>query len=87
MRFTLYSKPDCCLCHKAREVLEDFAREHPCEIETVDISGTPELAARYGERIPVVLIDGVERFEYKVPPLKLRRLAALLQRNQHNSRL
>jgi glutaredoxin len=73
---TVYTKPGCCLCDKALEVLEAFAREHPVEIEKIDISKDPALAARYGTRIPVVAVDGVERFEYKVSLIKLRRLAA-----------
>lgn len=84
MRFTIYTKPGCCLCDEAHAVLAEFMREHPDEtgvsqrIETIDITADPELLERYGERIPVVLIDGIERFQYKVHPKRLRRLVKLL---------
>ena len=48
--------------------------EAPFELEVVDITGVAELEARYRERIPVVEVDGVERFVYHVHPDILRRL-------------
>jgi hypothetical protein len=38
------------------------------ELEEVDISVDPGLYRQYGERIPVVAVDGVERFEFFVDP-------------------
>jgi hypothetical protein len=38
------------------------------------VSIDPELHARYGERIPVVAIDGREALEFHVDPDGLRRL-------------
>ena len=63
---TLYTKTDCCLCDEALEVIARVRREHPFELEEVDIGGDAELTTRYGERIPVVLVNGVEEFEYRV---------------------
>jgi hypothetical protein len=40
----------------------------PFELRLMDIDADPELADRYGVRVPVVAIDGVEHFEYEVPP-------------------
>ena len=79
MRFTVYSKPECCLCDEAQVVLTEFALEHPIEIETIDISNDPALMTAYGERVPVVLIDGIERFQYKVHPKRLRLLVKRLK--------
>ncbi len=39
----------------------------------MDISGDPELEARYREWLPVVEIDGERAFVYYVPPEALRR--------------
>jgi hypothetical protein len=63
---TLYTKPDCCLCDEALEVIGKVRSEHPFELEKVNIEADPRLSARYGERIPVVLVDGVEKFVYRV---------------------
>ena len=46
--------------------LERVRARVPFDLELVDISNDFDLAERYGERIPVVLVDGVEAFEYVV---------------------
>ena len=63
---TLYTKPDCSLCDEAHAVLERVRERVPFDLELVDISGDFDLARRYGERIPVVLVDGEEAWEYVV---------------------
>jgi hypothetical protein len=50
--------------------------ETPFELEEIDITGDPELERRYRERIPVVLVDGVEAFTYFLHPDGLRRRLA-----------
>jgi Glutaredoxin-like domain (DUF836) len=47
-------------------VLEGVRREHPFELEEVDIGGDPGLEARYREWLPVVEIDGERVFTYHV---------------------
>jgi glutaredoxin len=68
---TLYTKPDCTLCDDAQAALERVRVRMPFELEVLDISMDPELAARYGERIPVVLVDGEEAWEYVVDEREL----------------
>jgi hypothetical protein len=70
----LYKKPDCCLCDEALEVIERVQRDHDFALEQVDIRSDPELLGRHGERIPVILVDGDEKFVYRVDEGKLRRL-------------
>jgi glutaredoxin len=65
-RLILYTKPDCSLCDVAAEALARVRERVPFDLEVVDISRDPELRARYGERIPVVLVDGEPAFEYEV---------------------
>ncbi len=48
----------------------------PFDLEEVDISGDPELEARYRELLPVVELDGVQAFTYFVEPDALRRKLA-----------
>jgi len=55
-------------------VVDGVREDAPFELEVVDITGVDELEARYRERIPVVEVDGVERFVYHVHPDVLRRL-------------
>ena len=42
------------------------------DFELVDISTDPELERRYREWIPLVKVDGVERFRYEVTEEDLR---------------
>jgi hypothetical protein len=53
-------------------VLDAVRAEQPFELEEVDISGRPELEARFRELLPVVEIDGRQAFTYFVPPDSLR---------------
>jgi len=63
---TLYGKPGCHLCDEARVELERIRSEHPFELEQVDITLDVALHRRYGERIPVLELDGEELFELRV---------------------
>ena len=60
---TLYGKPGCCLCDDARAVVAAVREEHGFDLKEVDVSIDPVLHNRYGERIPVVAIDGVDVLE------------------------
>jgi glutaredoxin len=62
----LYSRPGCGLCDRAREVLEAQRARTPFVLEEVDVSGDDALEREYGIRIPVVTVDGEERFEITV---------------------
>jgi glutaredoxin len=70
---TLYGKPGCHLCDDAKAVIEGVRAEHEFELKEVDITLDPGLFRAYGERIPVVAVDGVERFEFFVDPAELTR--------------
>jgi len=77
---TLYGKPGCCLCDEARAVIEAVRAEHGFELTEVDVTLDPRLARRYGERIPVVEVDGEEAFEYHVDAPELRQRLGYSQR-------
>ena len=70
---TLYGKPGCHLCEDAREVVERVRADHPFELRQVDVSLDPGLHREYGERIPVLELDGVELFEFHVDEAELVR--------------
>ena len=76
MHLVLYSRPGCGLCDRAREVLEAQRARTPFGLQEVDISGDDALELEYGVRIPVVTVDGVERFEVEVDPADLAALLA-----------
>jgi hypothetical protein len=70
----LYGKAGCCLCDEAKDVLEGVRARRPFELTEVDVSLDPVLYARYGERIPVVEVDGVDAFELHVSAAELENL-------------
>jgi glutaredoxin len=66
----LYTRQGCHLCEIAAELLA----QHRLEVQKVDIDQQPELRERYNECVPVVVIDGRERFRGRVDELLLRRI-------------
>jgi glutaredoxin len=74
---TLYTRAGCCLCDEAKAVILAARRAAGFSYEEIDIDGDPELRARYNDEVPVVAINGVKAFKYRVDPKEfLRKLAA-----------
>ncbi|OGF56916.1 MAG: hypothetical protein A2Z21_07390 [Candidatus Fraserbacteria bacterium RBG_16_55_9] len=71
-KITLYSKPDCSLCDKAETLLRKLQRDFKYEIEIVDITRDQTLFERYCFDIPVILLDGVERFRGRMSEEELQ---------------
>ncbi len=71
MRVVLYSRAGCHLCDAARDVLLAERSRSPFDLVEVDVAGDDDLEREYGIRIPVVEIDGQERFEFEVDPAEL----------------
>ncbi len=67
---TLYSREGCHLCDIAADVL----LRNMLSFDVVDIDADPTLRERYEECVPVVVIDGRERFRGRIDELLLRRL-------------
>lgn len=70
---TLYGRPGCCLCDEAREVLTRMRADRPFGLEEVDITTDDALHRRFLVRIPVVALDGVEIYDYRVDEADLAR--------------
>ena len=62
----LLSRNDCHLCDVAKGRIRSAGRRVRFRLETVDVDSDPELAARYGERVPVVQVNGEETFAFRV---------------------
>jgi hypothetical protein len=72
IRLTLYSRPECHLCHEMRAVVEAVAREIPLVLEEVDVDRDAALAAAYGTEIPVLSVNGRKAFKFRVEAGELR---------------
>ena len=71
-RVTLYTAAGCHLCQRARATVEAVRAELGFELAEVDITGDPDLEARYRELLPVLELDGRRLFVYHVPAAALR---------------
>jgi glutaredoxin len=74
LTFTVYTRAQCCCCHKALDVLKGAQQRHGFAIEEVDIDGDPNLVALYDTEVPVVALNGKVRFRGVVNPALLERL-------------
>jgi glutaredoxin len=70
-RVTLYTRPGCHLCDDAREVVAAVCAELGESFTEVDINDDPGLTRRYGEEIPVTLVDGVQHDYWRVDAARL----------------
>ena len=69
---TLYGRPGCHLCDDARAQLLALRAELGFELVERDIEADDDLHRRYLERIPVVVLDGEELFDFFVDERVLR---------------
>ncbi|HLM05533.1 MAG TPA: glutaredoxin family protein [Blastococcus sp.] len=72
-RLQLLTRSGCHLCETAAETLARVAAEAGLIPEHVDVDTDPELRAEYGDRVPVVLLDGREHSYFTVDVVRLRR--------------
>ena len=78
---TIYTRTQCCCCHKALDVLKDAQRRFGFSIDEVDVDSDPELVAKYDTEVPVVQVGGRVRFRGVVNPALLERLLVAESRN------
>jgi glutaredoxin len=71
---TIYTRAQCCCCHKALDVLREYQQQHGFTIETVDVDSDPALLEQFNESVPVVTVNGKVRFKGVVNPVLLERL-------------
>ena len=69
---TVFGRPGCHLCEVAEETLKGLQGELDFEIEKRSIQGDEVLEAKYGEQIPVILIDGEHHDFWRVNPDRFR---------------
>lgn len=72
VQVTLLSRDGCHLCEVARGELERILPDYGLAAEVVDVDADDELRFEYGDRVPVVLIDGKEHGYFNVEEKRLR---------------
>lgn len=71
-RVRLYTRARCHLCDLLRAELAPLAAEYAAEVDEIDVDTDPEVRAEYGDRVPVVVVDGREVGYFTVPAAALR---------------
>ena len=69
---TIYSRSNCHLCDVALGVLEEFRQEFNFQIVKILIDESPELEEKYGEQVPVILINNQPHDFFRVEPERFR---------------
>ena len=59
-RVILYTRANCGLCAKAEADVARICADLGTGWTTVDVDSDPELRAEYGDRVPVIEVDGRE---------------------------
>ncbi|HEU0241877.1 MAG TPA: glutaredoxin family protein [Micromonosporaceae bacterium] len=72
-RITLFTRTGCHLCHVAKQALDRVAAASGAQWVEVNVDGDIELEREYGERLPVVLLDGKEHGYFRVEEDRLLR--------------
>ena len=70
-RVTLYTRAGCHLCEEAKRVVEAARGRADFDYEEVDIDRDAELRRRYNDEVPVIAINGVKAFKYRVEAKEL----------------
>lgn len=73
---TLITRSGCHLCAVAAEQLLGLAGELGFDYREVDVDAAAVLQDTYGDRVPVILVDGREHGYWRVEPARLRRALA-----------
>ncbi|WP_370946276.1 glutaredoxin family protein [Amycolatopsis sp. cg5] len=70
---TVMSREGCSACVKAEEDVARICAELGVEWTTADVDSDPEWRAEYGDRVPVILVDGDEHSYWSVDEPRLRK--------------
>lgn len=71
-RIDLLTRPGCSLCTSAREIVAQVAADEGVGWRERNVDDDADLADEYGDRVPVVLLDGREHAYWRVDERRLR---------------
>ena len=73
----LVTRVGCTLCVEAEPVVARAAAEAGLPLELRDVDADPADRARWSDKVPVVLLDGVEHAYWRIDERSLRRALQL----------
>lgn len=69
----IYTRSGCHLCEEAKEQMLAADCADSYVLEEINIEIDPALVERYGTKIPVITISGVDAFKYRVTAEEFRK--------------
>lgn len=72
----LLTRPGCHLCEGAREVLNRVSSDLGVAWREESVDDNPVLGEQFGEEIPVLFVDGIQRDFWQIDEARLRRILA-----------
>ena len=72
-RLTVYERAGCHLCDDMVSTLSEWKTELGFEIDRIDVDDSPDLAARYGAKVPVLVYGSSELCHFFLDLDALRR--------------
>ncbi len=69
---TVVTRAGCHLCQEAEAAVAELNAELGFGWATLDVDADPQRQDRYGDRVPVILVDGREHGYWRVEPARLR---------------
>jgi glutaredoxin len=73
---TVMTREGCSACAVAEREIERICGDLGVEWSAADVDSDPEWRAEYGDRVPVILVDGDEHGYWKVEEERLRKALA-----------
>jgi hypothetical protein len=67
----LYTRKDCCLCEEMKAVVWPVAERFNFTLRELDVDSSADLQERYGNEVPVLLVNGRKAFKYRVTAKEL----------------
>ena len=74
LEVTLIGRAACHLCDEADGVLARVLPEFGLTCRKVGVDDNADLRNRYGDEVPVLLLNGRKAFKYRIDELRLRRM-------------
>ncbi len=81
-RLTLLIRAYCHLCDQMRDALQPLAAAAGAHVDEIDVDADPALEARFGDRVPVLLLgdlDGRELCHYHLDAAQVAQALASAQ--------
>jgi glutaredoxin len=74
LQVVLYTRQGCHLCEAALHTVDEVRTSYPFTLSVIDVDSDLQLRDRFGEEVPVVMVNGKVRFRGRVNRALLQRL-------------